>query len=336
MKSITTTLFILSLIVFTSCENFYENVPANTAEENFELLWNEFNNHYAPFEERGVDWDEQYAIFRPQVTSSTTDAELYEIFKQMLGTLNDSHVSLTIPGQATWRSNQYVNDKVDDELFDLELIKTKYLSNEYKINGYDFNTYGWIGDIGYVHMVWVTDNMYDLDAILDYFKDAKGLIIDYRHNGGGTFMWGYESMGRLVDKPRLTHRSKTKNGTGKNDYTEWFDWYIHPKGEYYNKPIVFLTDKYSISSAERMTYAFKVLPNVIHMGDSTNGSIGTKVGRELPNGWAYTIVTQKIEGFDGNFYEGVGIPPDVYVKNTLSEMQSGIDRTLEEAINQLK
>ena len=171
MKSITTTLFILSLIVFTSCENFYENVPANTAEENFELLWNEFNNHYAPFEERGVDWDEQYAIFRPQVTSSTTDAELYEIFKQMLGTLNDSHVSLTIPGQATWRSNQYVNDKVDDELFDLELIKTKYLSNEYKINGYDFNTYGWIGDIGYVHMVWVTDNMYDLDAILDYFKD---------------------------------------------------------------------------------------------------------------------------------------------------------------------
>lgn len=335
MKSITIIYILVILTVFTSCENFYEKVPANTAEENFEMLWNEFNNHYAPFEERGVDWDEQYAIYRPQVNATTTNAELEDIFKQMLSTLNDTHVELIVPGQPEWRSNQFVNDKVEDELFDLDLIKTNYLNNEYKINGYEINTYGWIGDIGYIHMVWVSDNMYDLDAILDYFKDAKGLIIDYRHNGGGTFMWGYESMGRLVDQTRFTHKSKTKNGKGENDYTEWYEWNIEPKGTYFDAPIVFLTDRYTISAAERMTYAFKSLPNVIHMGDTTNGAIGTKVGRELPNGWKYTIVTQKIEGFDGNYYEGIGIPPEIYVKNTLSEVQSGIDKTLEAALNEL-
>ena len=49
----------------------------NMAESNFESLWNEFNNHYAPFEERGVDWDQQYGIYRPMVTPTTTDQEAY-------------------------------------------------------------------------------------------------------------------------------------------------------------------------------------------------------------------------------------------------------------------
>ena len=60
------------------------------------------------------------------------------------------------------------------------------------------------------------------------------------------------------------------------------------------------------------------------------------VGRDLANGWKYSIVTQKIEGFDGQYYEGTGIPPEIYVKNTMAEMDQGIDRTLEEALNSLK
>ena len=333
MKFINNIYLLLILIVLASCEKtFFEPEPTNTAEQNFETLWNEFNDHYAPFEERGVDWNSQYSLYRHQVTSNTTDDQLFDIFKQMLGSLDDCHVDLNVPGKDSWKANKHVNDKIEDELFDLDLIKTKYLNNEYQINGYDINTYGWIGEVGYVHMVWVSDNMYDFPAILDYFKDAKGLILDYRHNGGGQFMWGFESMGRIVDQTRLTHKSKTKNGRGVDDYTAWYDWSIVPEGPYFDKTIVYLTDRYTISAAERMTYAMKVLPNVTHMGDTTNGAIGTKVGRELPNGWKYTIVTQKIEGYDGKFYEGIGIPPEIYVKNTMDEMNQGIDRTLENAL----
>lgn len=334
MKSLYKIYLLIAVLGFSSCEKtFFEPEPANTAELNFETLWDEFNDHYAVFEERGVDWDAQYSLYRPQVNSNTTDDQLFEIFKEMLSSLDDCHVDLNVPGKDAWKANKHVNDKIEDDLFDLDLIKTNYLNNEYLINGFDINTYGWIGDVGYVHMVWVSDNMYDFPAILDYFKDAKGLILDYRHNGGGQFMWGFESMGRIVDKTRLTHKSKTKNGRGIDDYTAWYDWNIVPEGLYFDKPIVYLTDRYTISAAERMTYAMKVLPNVTHMGDSTNGSIGTKVGRELPNGWKYTIVTQKIEGFDGIFYEGVGIPPELYIKNTINEINQGIDKTLEEALN---
>ncbi|MCB0678495.1 MAG: hypothetical protein KDC30_17480, partial [Saprospiraceae bacterium] len=68
------------------------------------------------------------------------------------------------------------------------------------------------------------------------------------------------------------------------------------------------------------------------LGDTTNGSIGTKIGKELSNGWYYSVVTQKVEFLDGLSYEGPGIPPDTFVKNTAAEMAAGIDQTLATAL----
>ena len=332
MKKLNIILIVSSMLVSAGCSKAFEEEPLNNQEAIFEDLWSEFNRHYAVFEERGVNWDEQYAYYRPLVSSSTTDAELTDIFKQMLTPLNDAHIDFVVPNQRAWKANAHVDMGIEDDLFNLDIIKENYLNNDFFINGDKVNTYGWIGDVGYVHMKWVSDNMFVFPDILDFFKDAKGLIIDYRHNGGGQHMWGFENAGRLTQETRFTHRVKTKNGTGPADFTEWFEWHLEPEGEYFDKPIVFLTDRYTISAAERMTYAMKTLPNVIHMGDTTNGSIGTKVPRELANGWKYSIVTQKVEGFDGVFYEGSGIPPEVYIKNTSEEMAQGVDRTLETAL----
>ncbi|MCK7488340.1 MAG: hypothetical protein MZU97_24725 [Bacillus subtilis] len=45
---------------------------------------------------------------------------------------------------------------------------------------------------------------------------------------------------------------------------------------------------------------------------------------------------QKVELFDGNTYEGTGLAPDVYSKNAMAEINSGIDKTLQRAIDELK
>jgi len=96
-----------------------------------------------------------------------------------------------------------------------------------------------------------------------------------------------------------------------------------------------LIDRYTISAGERTVMAFKTLPNVTLMGDTTNGAHGTMIGRELSNGWFYSLVTQKVELFDGNSYEGIGLAPDIYRKNSLSEITNGIDETLQSAIDEL-
>jgi C-terminal processing protease CtpA/Prc len=322
-------------IGLTSCEKvFFETQPENNPEALFEDLWSTFNTGYANFEERGVDWQEQYNIYRPQVTQSTAEEELYSVFKQMLSSLNDGHVSLTIPDQKEFISNQIIEQEIDDDLFDLNLIKTNYMTSDPKVNGYDANTYGWIGDVGYVHLQWISDNIPDVNDILDYFSSAKGIVFDLRHNGGGDFTWAYNMFSRLTNEERYVHRSKTKNGEGPDDYTDWYNWNIYPSGEYFDKPIVLLTDRYTISAGERMVMAFKVLPNVTHLGDTTNGAIATKIGKELANGWYYTVVTQKIEFVDGVSYEGPGIPPDSFMKNTSEEMVAGQDKSLEAALEQ--
>jgi hypothetical protein len=47
----------LLLVLLTGCEKLFVPEPANDPEEILEQLWATFEEEYAPFEERGVDWD---------------------------------------------------------------------------------------------------------------------------------------------------------------------------------------------------------------------------------------------------------------------------------------
>jgi len=333
MKSYMILLLALSLVVMTACEKaLLEPEPQNNPEALFEDLWTTFKTDYAPFEERGVDWDDQYQVFRPQVNASTSEEELKRVFKSLLRTLNDGHVSLTTPGDDVFYSNVIIDQRIDDELFDLELIKHTYMHDTFRESGNGWNTYGWIGNIGYWHIDAIGENMLVIDEILDAFESADGLVVDMRHNRGGDFTYAFSEFGRLTDEEHLVFKSKTKNGKGPDDYTDWHDWRIYPAGPYFAKPIVLITDRYTISAGERTAMAFKCLPNVTHVGDTTNGAFATKIAKELANDWFYSIVTQKILFRDGLSYEGIGLIPDIYSKNTLEEIQGGQDKTLERAI----
>ena len=213
MKKYTYIILALAIFTFNACEKtFFEPEPENNPEALFEDLWTTFSTDYAGFEERGVDWNEQYQIYRPQVSAETSSEELKEIIKQMLRVLNDGHVSFTTPDADVFYSNLIIDQRIDNDLFDLELIKNKYLSGDFKESGNGGNTYGKIGSIGYLYVKWIQDNLLELNDILDYFSDTDGLIIDLRHNEGGNFTFAFSEFGRLTDEERFVFRSKTKNG----------------------------------------------------------------------------------------------------------------------------
>ena len=298
-------------------------------------IWTTFDEQYAPFEERGVDWEEQYRIFRPMVSPNTPDDELFEIMGQMLAVLDDGHVSLTAPDREIFFSNLIRREQIDDELFNLEVIRENYLEPGFRTDEQVTYLYGKIRDhdIGYIFFDFVGDNMDQMHGFLEEYETMDGLIMDFRHNQGGDFTYCFSAMGRLTDRERYVFKSKTRNGPGRNDYTDWHEWYIAPAGSYIDKPIVVLTDRYTISAGERSVMAFMTLPNATLLGDTTNGAHGTMIGRELANGWFYSLVPQKVVLFDGNSYEGIGLPPDIHFENELSEIQAGIDSTLVTAIS---
>lgn len=319
------------------CKKMFVEQPADNPEAIFENLWSTFNEEYAPFEERKVIWQSLYNSYRPQVTAGTTEAELYGIITDMLGRLNDGHVSLTTPGRKVFCSNKIMNDRIEDDLFSIPLVKS-YLEPGFKEGNENSFIYGKIKNenLAYIYFDYVADNFPKLNDFLNDYKNVSGYIIDMRHNQGGDFTWSFSEMGRLTDQSRYVFRSKTKNGKAENDYTDWYEWSIHPEGEYVNKPIAVLTDRYTISAGERAVMAFMTLPNVTVIGDTTNGAHGTMIGRELANGWYYTLVPQKVELFDGKTYEGIGLPPEIYSKNTMAGVNAGIDETLQRAIDKLK
>jgi carboxyl-terminal processing protease len=63
-------------------------------EYNFEVLWETFNDHYAYFELRKINWDSMYKVYRPKVSPETTPVELYKIMTEMLDAFKDGHIGL--------------------------------------------------------------------------------------------------------------------------------------------------------------------------------------------------------------------------------------------------
>lgn len=324
-------------LFFSSCEKMFDETPKNTAEAVFDNLWNTFNEEYAPFEERNVDWDAAYELYRPLINPNTKNDELFEVLSQMLALLDDGHVNLTAPDKEIFFANKIRRELIDDALFNKEVIKS-YLEPDFKVGMDESYIYGKVKNenVAYIFFDHVGENFFSLNDFLDSYQHLNGFIIDLRHNEGGDFTYCFSEIGRLTNQSRFVFKSKTKNGKGKNDFTNWKEWYIHSKGDYIDKPIVVLTDRYTISAGERAVMAFKTLPNVTIVGDTTNGAHGTMIGRELANGWFYSLVPQKVELFDGHSYEGIGLAPDVYMKNLASEMDQGFDRTLQFAIDELK
>jgi len=326
---------LLSILLIMGCKGlFFESEPANTPVGNFMELWTTFSEKYAVFEQRNVDWDEQFAIYKPQVDENTSDDDLHNVLTSMLASLDDGHVSLFAPGKEFWNGHQEFREPTALGLFSFDLIVNTYLGGDFT-NLSNQIVYGVINnEIGYIFINHFRgDELSVIDEILEGMKDLKGIIIDLRRNGGGDFSNGQVVVARFADQRRLAFSAKPKNGPDRNDFADPVDYFIEPGGSFqYAGPVMVLTDRYTLSAGESVVLFFRVLPNVTVIGERTSGAMGERIEKELPNGWIYSITGQVIIAADGNIYEGPGIPPDIEEINTVTEINSGMDRVLEKAM----
>lgn len=331
------------LIIFSSCEKILYDEPDNTPENNFEVFWSDFDKFYAQFQIRKINWDSVYNIYHPKISSTTSDLELYNILAEIIGFINDGHVNLYAPFGTT-SCNDCLKDYPSAKLINPE----KYIiPGPPQPNGEIIEYRSMVGnDIGYIMLKSFSstsgingeDEKYlVIDDILQEFSDKSGLIIDVRWNGGGNSNNAETIASRFADKKRLYIRSYSKNGAGKNDFSDWGNVYIEPDGAYqYTNPVVLLTSRKTFSSAEVFVAAMKVFPNVTLVGDTTGRGIGNPIFRELPNGWTFRLSTKVAATADSHIIEGNGIYPDITVLTTIEDSINGIDRILEKGIEILQ
>ncbi|WP_158542316.1 S41 family peptidase [Lujinxingia litoralis] len=328
------------------CGAFLGPDPQNTPESNFEIFWQSFDRHYAHFPHKNIDWDGIYQTYRPKVSAETTDYELLQIFGDMIRTLEDGHVYISAGELGRVQSDLHLRGSRRN--YNSEVISRRYILGTEKQAGQGNFRYGWASHtIGYVHLrtlsgaAGIGDDVEgwveDLDVVLEYFKNAEGLIFDLRNNSGGRAFNTTYIASRFATDTRDFVVTRTRDGAGHSDFSSPTVWSVSPAGpRQFTRPVVVLTNRYSFSAAEWLTLALRQYDHVTHIGTNSGGGLAMFLPRELPNGWHYTISVQETRSIDGSFYERVGVPPDIHVENTDEDDVAGRDAILEYALGHLK
>ena len=105
-----------------SCET--DNLLAQTdLATNFEFLWHTMNDYYAFFELRDIDWQGVYEEYRPQVTSTTTKHQFFEMMEEIFSQFGDGHLSLS-------DGEEYESDGTAFNGFILEVLRSELVDAE--------------------------------------------------------------------------------------------------------------------------------------------------------------------------------------------------------------
>ena len=311
-------------------------------------MWTTFYNRYPFFDIRGVDWQEQYERYRPEVTAETTDEELFDILCGLLAPLNDGHVTLT--ATMSGKTRHFCPEKKPrfwQEFNDGEI--EELLRHDGKDSGRErFRSAGWNRGVdasllpvasGWLHAhprvgrVLKHDLVAALDAIARDFRDLSGYIIDIRNCPGGDDSTAITIINRFCDRRRVAFHRRTKIGPGDNDLTPARTWYIEPHGDVqFRGPIVLLTCDSVFSGGEAFALAIGALPYVTIVGDHTNGIFSYELEKTLPNDWNYTLSYQKYYSSDMVCYEGKGVPVDIELLNEKADIEVGIDPLITRAL----
>jgi carboxyl-terminal processing protease len=325
-----------ALPVFGETQGWKQDIALN-----FEAFWKILTRHFAFSKERGLDWEALYEAERAKALACQTPEALFDVCAALVAQLKDGHSGLSSGGQRFsplhFRENSLIESWFQVRK-DMSVKTPRYEPFEKEVHAYILETLlegkakkavndklVWSvleSNIGYLGFHSCCDFAFGgasateelaafeqalVQAFQD-FKDTAGLIIDARFNTGGLDVASLHLAGRFTTTPRLAFR---KHEVVYNQHQPAHDVLVNPVAEYYSNPVVFLTSAYTCSAAEIATMAFRVLPTVTVMGQTTHGSLSDSMSFVLPNSWKGRLSNEIYIAADGKLYEGLGLPPHI-------------------------
>ena len=176
-----------------------------------------------------------------------------------------------------------------------------------------------------------------IDSILSVISIHKAIIFDLRNNGGGFGEYGEPFANAFSEGENFVNTSQVRNGPNYDNYDDAISYYTADDNiNQYLKPVVVLTDAFTVSAAESILLYLKTNSHVTHIGDRTAGAFSTaSTFQFLPNGWAYKYPIEASFDADGVSLDNTGILPDIPSKNTPENISNDLDIVLEDAIEYL-
>ena len=204
------------------------------------------------------------------------------------------------------------------------------------------------GDVAYLSV-----DHFESEASSKAFEDhlpqimqAKALILDVRHNGGGSDSYGFRILSHLTDAPipsaaqyQLSVSPVTRANGGVT--LEWQPLddsaatYPHQTTPIFQGPVAVLIGAETFSAGEDFVMSFDTLKRGILVGQPTGGSTGMPMSFPLPGGGSARICVKWDRYPDGHEFVGEGIAPAIVLAPTVADIRAGKDPVLERARREL-
>lgn len=325
-------LALVATLGFSGCHPLQEwdNDPLG----NFDALWTILDQHYCFFNEKDIDWAEIGARYRAEVKSDWDGARLFSHCADMLAELRDGHTNLI-----SWFEVSYYRQWWTDypQNFNLRLIQENYLGFDYHSGSGMMYKLLEENNVGYVRYGSFASGVSDafVDNMLYILREADGLVIDVRDNGGGELTNVEKLVAHFITEEIPAGYIQHKTGPGHNDFSEPYPYTISPEGARVRwlKPVVVLTNRSTYSAANNFVSVMKTLPQVTVAGDVTGGGSGMPFTSEIPCGWAVRFSAVPVYDTDMNPTEfGVGPTPGCRLNMDPEAEARGRDSILDFAI----
>ena len=282
------------------------------------------SQHYAFFEQRGVDWTQHVKSRRRRVHDGIGEAQLFTELASLIKPIDDGHIG--IEAQLDGRRRQYEPPRKPRPLPDIVRqrrqrigywtrgIGPELVGDEIVNIGDGRIKFGLIdGDVGYLHVGSTGRSLRralngPLDRAKALFRGARALIIDVSRNFGGADYVARRLASRFTRKRTLGYYKYA----GDAPTAEPQAIFIKPSQDLlFEGPIIVITSASTISAAEILVMCLRALPNVTHIGAATRGSLSDILDKRLPNGWELSLSNEVYLDHERTSWEGLGIKPHI-------------------------
>ena len=174
------------------------------------------------------------------------------------------------------------------------------------------------------------------DSLITELNHYTALILDVRGRPDNSTMlyYFYECMG--VDLNRNSDVLKTAFSPVAQFHRDTLDFtLLYTRGDILiHVPVYVLIDENTISASERILLNLKESGKATFIGSNTTGAAGFVCRTQIADNIRLVYTTGQIVGLDNNpmSFQGIGIPPDIYVYPTPQGIAEGRDEVLEKAV----
>lgn len=322
-------------------KNYFEGMVKVTTGDpvaKFDMFYEILKENYAFADMYGVNFEEEYKKYAPQITADTSDETLYQNMCNMVKGLDDGHVEIS------WKEKEFnpsdhvpkwITDKGQLNLL-ANTIKGNYVKDYYKFKDC-YIRYGTLReDVGYLIIQGLgmeelnksKSTKKAMDRIIKQFENKKTIVIDLRFCGGGFDEASLLIAGYFTQDRYLSYK---KQAYFKGTFTDLQDIYVNPNKLNYEGDIVILTSSYTISAGETLIRSMLANPNnkITIVGEQTAGFYSDSIPKVLPGGFSFGMSTERYYWYEDTMIEGKGIAPEVEIPINIQDADKGIDKALD-------